>query len=48
VYDSKGLYRRVSNDYRIVVVEWGGYVGAMDDIGRVSRDTEKVTHFKGE
>jgi hypothetical protein len=47
VYDSKGLYRRVLNDYRIVVVEWGGYVGAMDDIGRVSRDTEKVTHFKG-
>jgi hypothetical protein len=28
-------------------VERAGYGGARDDIGRVSRDTEKVTHFKG-
>ena len=39
--DFRGLYRRLSDDYRTVVVERAGY-GWSDDSGGVSRDIETV------
>jgi pimeloyl-ACP methyl ester carboxylesterase len=39
--DFRGLYRRLSNDYRIVVVERAGY-GWSDESGSTSRDIETV------
>jgi pimeloyl-ACP methyl ester carboxylesterase len=39
--DFKGLYSRLSDDYRVVVVERAGY-GWSDDSGGVSRDIETV------
>jgi pimeloyl-ACP methyl ester carboxylesterase len=41
VLDFKGLYSRLSDDYRVVVVERAGY-GWSDDSGGVSRDIETV------
>jgi pimeloyl-ACP methyl ester carboxylesterase len=41
VLDFKGLYKRLSDDYRVVVVERAGY-GWSDDSGGVSRDIETV------
>jgi pimeloyl-ACP methyl ester carboxylesterase len=41
VLDFKGLYSRLSGDYRIVVVERAGY-GWSDDSGGISRDIETV------
>jgi pimeloyl-ACP methyl ester carboxylesterase len=41
VLDFKGLYSRLSDDYRVVVVERAGY-GWSDDSGGVSRDIEMV------
>ncbi len=40
-YDFKGLYSRLSDDYRAVVVERAGY-GWSDDSGGASRDIETV------
>jgi pimeloyl-ACP methyl ester carboxylesterase len=41
VLDFRGLYRRLSDDYRVVVVERAGY-GWSDDSGGIPRDIETV------